>query len=103
MSFDAVNLWMGFEALCPPGLGLPRYAKIAVALMEILPQLLPNNDSQIASLITVVRVESGNGYDLLWQVLELAVPGFDPAIQVSALMWMGEYIFDFCLAFVLYF
>jgi hypothetical protein len=33
MAFDAVNLRMGFEALCPPGLGLPRYAKIAVALM----------------------------------------------------------------------
>ncbi len=37
MAFDGVNLRMGFEALCPPGLGLPRYAKITVALMEILP------------------------------------------------------------------
>ncbi len=103
MAFDAVNLRMGFEALCPPGLGLPGYAKIAIALMEILPPLLPNNDSQIASLITVVRAESGNGYDLLWRVLELTVPGFDPATKVSAPVWMGEDIFDFCLAFVLYF
>ena len=90
MAFDVINLQMGFEALCPPGLGLPWYAEIPVALMEILPHLLPNTDSQIASLITVVRAESGNGYDLLWWMLELTVPGFDPAIQVSTLMWMGE-------------
>jgi hypothetical protein len=104
MAFDEINLRMGFEALCPPGLGLTRYAEIDIALMEILPRLLPNTDSQIVSLITVVRAESGNGYDLLWRVLELTVPGFDPAIQVSAPVWMGEDTFDFsCLAFVLYF
>ncbi len=103
MAFDAINLRMGFEGLCPPGLGLPQYAEIAVALMEILPRLLPTTDSQVASLITVVRAESSNGYDLLWRVLKLAVPGFDPAIQVSALVWMGNNIFELCLAFVLYF
>ncbi len=37
MAFDAINLQMGFERLCPPGLGLHWYAEIAVALMEILP------------------------------------------------------------------
>ncbi len=103
MAFDAINLRMGFEGLCSPGLGLPRYAEIAVALMEILPRLLPTTDSQVASLITVVGAKSSNGYDLLWRVLELAVPGFDPAIQVSAPVWMGDDIFEFCLAFVLYF
>jgi hypothetical protein len=71
--------------------------------MEILPRLLPTTDSQIASLITVVRADSSNGYDLLWRVMELVVPGFDPAIQASAPIWIGEDIFDFCLAFVLYF
>jgi hypothetical protein len=103
MAFDAINLQMGFEGLCPPGLGLHRYAEIAIALMEILPRLLPNTDSQIASLIMVVRAESDNGYDLLWRVMELVVPGFDPAIQASAPIWNGDDIFDFCLAFVLYF
>ena len=103
MAFDAINLRMGFEGLCPPGLGLPCYAEIAVALMEILPRILPTGHSQMASLITVVRAESGNGYDLLWRVMELAVPGFDPAIQASAPIWNGEDIFDFCLAFILYF
>ena len=31
MPFDAVNLKLGFEGLCPPGLGIDRYASIAMA------------------------------------------------------------------------
>jgi hypothetical protein len=63
MLFDATNLNMGFEGLCPPGLGLPQYVEIAGALMEVLPRLLPEMDSQVTSLVTVVRAESNNGYD----------------------------------------
>ena len=100
MMFDAVCLNMGFEGLCPPGFGLPRYAEIAGAFMEVLPRILPDSDSQVTS---VVRVESNNGFDLLWRVLELAVPGFDPSLQLNAPVWMGNVIFDFCLDFVLYF
>ena len=103
MLFDAINLNTGFEGLCPPGLGLPRYAEIAGVLMEILPRLLPESDSQVASLVTVVRAESNNGFDLLWRILELAVPGFDPSLQISAPVWLDDDIFDFCLSFVLYF
>jgi hypothetical protein len=103
MLFDAINLNMGFEGLCQPGLGLPRYAEIAGALMEVLSRLLPEMDSQVTSLVTVVRAESNNGYDLLWRVLELAVPSFDPSMQISAPVWMGNNVFDFCLSFVLYF
>jgi hypothetical protein len=51
----------------------------------------------------VVCAESNNGYDLLWQVMELLVQGFDPTLQISALVWMGEGIFDFCLSYDLYF
>ncbi len=103
MLFDAINFNMGFEGLCPPGLGLPRYAEIAGALMEVLPRLLPEMDSQVTSLVTVVRAESINGYDLLWRVLELTVLSFDPSMQISAPVWMGNDIFYFCLSFVLYF
>jgi hypothetical protein len=71
--------------------------------MEVLPCLLPDTDSQVTSLVTVVRAESNNGFDLLWRVLELAVPGFDPSLQINAPVWMGDDIFDFCLDFVLYF
>jgi hypothetical protein len=103
MLFDTINLNMGFEGLCPPGLGLPQYVEIAGALMEVLPRLLPEMDSQVTSLVTVVQEESNNGYDLLWRVLELAVPSFDPSMQISAPAWMGKDIFNFCLSFVLYF
>ncbi len=51
--FDAINLNMGFEGLCPPGFGLLRYAEIAGVLMEVLPRLLPDLDSQVTSLVTV--------------------------------------------------
>ena len=65
--------------------------------------MLPNSDSQVTSLVTVVRVEWNNGFDLLWRVLELAVPGFDPSLQTSAPVWIGDDIFDLCLSYVLYF
>jgi hypothetical protein len=55
------------------------------------------------SLVTVVQAESNNGFDLLWRILELAVPGFDPSLQISAPVWRDDDIFDFCLSFVLYF
>ena len=94
---------MGFEALCPPGLGIPRYAMISRVLMEILPRLLPRSDTQISSLINMVRMESGNGFDLLWRVMAMSVPGFDPTRQVSIPAWDDADIFDFALSFLLYF
>ena len=103
MPFDSINLHMGFKGLCPPGLCLPRYATIATVLMEVLPRLLSNVDSQVTSPVTVVRAELNNGYDLLWRVLELIVLGIDPSLQLSAPVWMGDDIFNFCLSFVLYF
>jgi hypothetical protein len=103
MALDAINLNMGFKGLCPPGLGLPQYMEIASVLMEVIPRLFPTTDSQVSSLVSVVRTESNNGYDLLWQVWELTVPGFDPLMQISAPIWLGNYIFEFCLSFVLYF
>jgi hypothetical protein len=82
MPFDCVSIKMGFKALCPPGLGVPNYAAIAGVLLEVLPKLLPKSESQITTLITVIWMESNTGYDLLWRLLELVVPGFDPAIPV---------------------
>ncbi len=101
--FDCISIKMGFEALCPPGLGLPKYAAIAAVMMELLPRLLPRSDTQDSSLVNMVCSESGNGYDLLWRVLALLVPGFDPSIQVSIPVWRDDDIFDFALSFLLYF
>jgi hypothetical protein len=103
MPFDCISIKMGFEALCPPGLGIPRYAMISRVLMEVLPRLLPRSDTQISSLINMVRMESGNGFDLLWRVMALSVPGFDPTRQVTIPAWDDADIFDFALSFLLYF
>jgi len=48
-------------------------------------------------------MDSGNGYDLLWRVMALSVPGFDPTLQVSIPAWHDDDIFDFALSFLLYF
>ncbi len=84
MLFDAINLNMGFEGLYLPGLGLLWYAEIAGILMEVLSCLLPDLDSQVTSLVTLLQAESKNGFDLLWQVLKLAHPEFDPSLQILA-------------------
>ena len=71
--------------------------------MEVLPRLLPRSDTQISTLINMVRMESGNGFDLLWRVMALSVPGFDPTRQVTIPVWDDADIFDFALSFLLYF
>ena len=103
MLFDCICVKMGFEALCPPGLGIPRYAAMGRVLMELLPRLLPRSDTQVSLLINMVRMESGNRYDLLWRVMALSVPGFDPILQVKIPVWNDDNIFDFALSFLLYF
>jgi hypothetical protein len=37
MPFDCVSIKMGFKALCPPSLGVPKYAAIIRVLLEVLP------------------------------------------------------------------
>ncbi len=103
MPFDCISIKMGFEVLCPPGLGLPCYAIIARVLMEILPKILPRPDTHVALLIMMTCMESGNGYDLLWHILMLTVPGFNPTIPVTIPAWQDNDIFEFATSFSLYF
>jgi hypothetical protein len=104
MPFDAVSLKLGFEGLCPPGLWVDRYASIAAALMEVIPRLLPRHITRLTTVIVMVRGDSNNGFDLMWRLMALAVPGFDPAQHVSAPVWEDyQDIYDFCHAHVLYF
>ncbi len=97
MPFDCICIKMGFEALYPPGLGIPRYVTISRVLMELLPCLLPRSNTQVSLLINMVHMESGNGYDLLWRVMALSVPGFDPTLQVKIPVWNDNNIFNFPL------
>ena len=86
MPFDAINLRLGFEGLCPSGLGCSRYADICRAMMEVFPWLLLNLNC-VSTIVSTTRAENGNGYSLLWEVMALAVPGFDPTLHVSAPVW----------------
>jgi hypothetical protein len=48
MPFNCISIKMGYEALCPQGMGIPRYAAIAWVLFEILPRLLPKTHTRIS-------------------------------------------------------
>ena len=71
--------------------------------MEILPKILPRSNTQINLIVNMVRMDSGNGYDLMRRVLELSVPGFDPAIPVKLPRWGNNDVITFALSFTLYF
>jgi hypothetical protein len=75
------------------------------ALMELLPWLIPSStSSQINAALVLVRYDSNNRYDYLWRVLELTVPGFDPANSISVPVWSrADDIFWFAQDFLLYF
>jgi hypothetical protein len=105
LPFDAIVLAHGFEGLCPPGLGLVRYATMSKALMELIPRLLLSNLSpQLNATLSSVRFESNNGYDFMWRVLELTVPGFDPTVPIRVPVWTNmDDIFQFAQAFLLFF
>ncbi len=103
--FDAIVLAHKFEGLCPPGLGLVKYAAMCKALIEILPWLIPGSLSpQVNATLTLVRYKSNNGYDYLWRVLDLTVPGFHPTVPIHAPIWSDvKDIFQFSQAFLLFF
>jgi hypothetical protein len=45
-----------------------------------------------------------NGYDYLWRVLELYVPGFDPVVAIQTPQWADcDDIFHFAQAYILFF
>jgi hypothetical protein len=97
--FNAIKLLFNFQGLCLPGLGMHCYVKIGSALMEILPCLLPTTTSDVKSAISMLGFESKNGFDLLWRILELTVPGFNPTVPILPPTWSRDSdMFDFCKA-----
>jgi hypothetical protein len=103
MPFDCISIKMGYKALCPPGIGIPCYAAVARGLFEFLPRLLPKTHTYVSSLIKMVRMESGNGFNLLWRVLSLSVLGFDPTLPVIIPTWFDGGVFEFAHSFHLYY
>ncbi len=63
MPFNAISIKLGFEGLCPPGIGIYRYADVAMAWMDVLPRVMPERISRLGTMIAVVQADSNNGYD----------------------------------------
>ncbi len=104
MPFNAICLEFNFKGLYIPGHGVDRYAECALALMEILPLLLPTLYSEVLAKVSSIWVESKNGYDLLWRMLELTVAGFDPTLPLEQPRWTGDMdILEFSRRYELYF
>ena len=104
MPFDTVCIANNYEGLFPPGLGTDVYCECCIAMLEVLPRLLPQQDYEVSAKISGVRNSSRNGYDLLWRVLELFVPGFDPTVPIAQPVWTDDSsILDFCQSHMLYF
>jgi hypothetical protein len=102
--FDLINLTNNYEGLFPPGLGTDAYAECSIAILELLPRLLPSTDPEIQAIVSTVRNSSQNGYDLLWRVMALYVPGFDPTISIAQPIWTRDSsILDFSQSHLLYF
>jgi hypothetical protein len=85
--FDAISLANNYEGLFPPGLGTDAYAECSTAILKLLPHLLPTSNIEDQAQLSAVLNTSCNGYDLMWCVLELFVPGFDPTIPKAQPQW----------------
>ena len=104
MPFDTICLANNYEGLFPPGLGTDAYCECCTAMLEVLPRLIPVNDYEVSARLSGVRNSSRNGYDLLWRILELFVPGFDPTVPIAQPVWNSDSsILDFCQGHMLYF
>jgi hypothetical protein len=105
MPFNAIMLQYRFQGLCPPGLELAKHSAMSKDFMELLPWLIPGNiSSQMNAILALVWYESGNGYNYLWQVMELIIPGFDPVVPIKVPVWTGPSdILSLAQEYLLYF
>ena len=103
--FDAIVLTKGYEGLFPPALGTLRYSMCRKGLLELLPHLIAPTLSPIYNAtLSTVRGDLANGYDLLWRLLRLFVPGFDKSRTIVIPFWTKDTnIFDFAKLTTIYF
>jgi hypothetical protein len=73
--------------------------------MDFSPRLIPGTLSlRFNATLAAVRSEFNNGYDYLWRVLKLMVPGFNPVVPIQTSQWLEcDDIFHFSQAYLLYF
>ena len=80
--FAAISLKLGKQGLCPPGLGTSMYLEMSRALYNFLRSgIIPTGATRLNSVARMVGNNSGNGYELLWNLLVLTLPVFDPMVR----------------------
>ena len=81
---DAIALTHGYEGLFPPALGTLCYSACGKGMLKLIPHLAPTTLSPaFNAILSTVRSETANGYDLLWRMLRQYVPGFDKAKPIT--------------------
>ena len=104
MPFNRICLANNYEGLFPPSLGTDAYCECCSTMLEVLPRLIPTTDYEIEAKLSGVCNTSRNEYNLLWRILELFVPGFDPTIPIAQPIWTSDLsILDFCQSHMLHF
>ena len=104
--FRAIMFKLGKHGLCPPGMGHSRYLEMSRALYNCLQSnILPTGATRLNSVARMVGNSSGNGYDLLRNILVLTLPVFDPMIRAHFPHWEDQdrCVYKFADASLLYF
>jgi hypothetical protein len=104
-NFDSIVLHLGHVGLYPPGLGNIKFRVSSKGMLELIPFLIPPTlSNNVNAAISAVKSTSKNGYEMLWHILRLFVPGFDGTISANIPSWTDDTdIFDFSKDFILYF
>ncbi len=105
MLLDAIYILFGFKGLCHPDLGTGHYVEISLAFMELLHCLLTvGSITCMSAIVDVVSIKSIKRYYLLFHVIVLAIPGFDPTLPLSApIRASSTDLFKFCCSHHFYF
>ena len=74
-------------------------------MLELLPHLIAFMMSPIYNTtLSTVRSKSANGYDLLWRLLRIFIPGFNKSKPIVILFWTKDTdIFNFARLTTIYF
>ena len=102
---DAIALSNGYEGLFPPALGTIRYSDCGKGILELLLHILPSTLSlAFNAMLCTIHSETASGYDLLWRMLRLYVPGFDKAKPIIFPFWTdATKLFGFAKLTTMYF
>ena len=85
--FVAICIEYGPHGLIPAGMGVNWYSQCGLALMRLLPQLLPENNAAVQAHVQHIENGTSNGYELLWALSSVVLPIFDLSRSLPEPTW----------------